>query len=84
MTLTNTGGTAYSTWTLKWTFPGDQQITQMWNATSAQSGEQVTANAESYNAALAPNSSVTIGFTGSFTNSNASPTAFTVNGTACT
>ena len=56
----------------------------MWNATYTQSGEDVTAINESYNATIAPAGSVTIGFTGTFTSSDAAPTAFAVNGTACT
>jgi hypothetical protein len=55
----------------------------MWNASFTQPGEQVTATAESYNSSIAPSSSVTVGFTGSFTSSNTAPSAFTVNGTAC-
>jgi len=82
--LTNTGTSAINSWTLAWTFPGDQKITNLWNATFTQSGEQVTTTAQSYNATIAPSGTVTIGFTGSFTTSNAAPTAFNVNGTACT
>jgi len=81
--LTNTGTSAISPWTLTWTFPGDQQIGSMWTASYTQSGEAVTAVNESYNATIAPAGSVTIGFTGTFTSSDASPAAFSVNGTAC-
>jgi endoglucanase len=81
--LTNTGTSAISPWTLTWTFPGDQKIGSMWTASFTQSGEAVTAVNESYNATIAPSTSVTIGFTGTFTNSDASPAAFAVNGTAC-
>jgi cellulase/cellobiase CelA1 len=81
--LTNTGTTAISPWQLVWTFPGDQQISSLWDASYVQSGEHVTATAESYNSTIAPSASVTVGFTGSYTNSDASPTSFTVNGTAC-
>jgi endoglucanase len=82
--LSNTGTTPISPWTLAFTFGGDQKIASLWNASYTQSGEQVTATSESYNATLAPSASVTIGFTGSYTSSNAAPTAFAVNGTACT
>jgi endoglucanase len=81
--LTNTGTSAISPWTLTWTFPGDEQISSMWTASYTQSGEKVTATNESYNATIAPSASVTVGFTGTFTNSDASPTSFSVNGTAC-
>ncbi len=82
--LTNTGTAPINSWSLTWTFPGDQKISSLWNASFTQSGENVTATAESYNATIAPSGNVTIGFTGSFTSSDASPTAFSVNGTACT
>jgi endoglucanase len=83
VTVTNTGTSAISPWSLTWTFPGDQEISSLWNATYTQSGENVTATAESYNATIAPSGSVTIGFTGTYTSSDASPTSFSVNGTAC-
>jgi cellulase/cellobiase CelA1 len=69
---------------LTWTFPGDQKISTIWNATAAQSGEKVTVTAASYDATIAAAGSVTVGFTGTYTASNASPTSFSVNGTACT
>ena len=59
-------------------------LTNLWNATDTQSGEQVTVTNASYNATIAAKGSVTVGFTGSFTSSNAAPASFTVNGTACT
>jgi cellulase/cellobiase CelA1 len=81
--LTNTGSGAISPWTLTWTFGGDQKISQLWSASFTQSGEAVTAVSESYNATIAPGGSVTIGFTGTYTSSNAAPASFAVNGTAC-
>jgi hypothetical protein len=39
---------------------------------------------ESYDASIAPCGSVTIRFTGSYTNSDAAPSSFAVNGTTCT
>ena len=83
MVLTNTGTAAISSWKLTWTFPGDQQITSLWNASYVQSGEQITATAESYNSTIAVSGSVTVGFTGTYINNDASPASFAVNGTAC-
>ncbi len=82
--LSDTGSTAISPWTLTFTFGGDQKITQLWNGTSAQSGEQVTVTNAPYNATIAPSGSVTIGFTGTYTASNTAPPGFAVNGTSCT
>jgi endoglucanase len=81
--LANTGTSPISPWALTWTFPGDQKISSLWNAGYTQTGELITATAPSYNATLAPSGTVTIGFTASFTASNATPTAFSVNGTPC-
>jgi endoglucanase len=81
--ITNTGSTTINTWTLTWTFPGDQKLNNMWNATYTQTGESASAMAEAYNGTIAPNGSVTIGFTGTYTNSDASPSSFKLNGTPC-
>jgi endoglucanase len=81
--LTNTGSGAISPWTLTWTVPGEQKVSSMWAATYTQSGEQVTAANEPYNATIAPGGSVTIGLTGTYTSSDASPTSFARNGTGC-
>jgi endoglucanase len=83
VTLTNTGTTPISSWVLAWTFPGDQQVSSLWNASYVQSGERVTATAESYNSTIAPSGSVTVGFTGTYKNSDAAPASFTVNGSSC-
>ena len=84
VTITNTGSSAISGWTLKFTFPGDQHITNAWNGTASQSGENVTITNASYNAAIAPGGNTSLGFQGTWTNSDAVPTAFTVNGSNCT
>ena len=84
ITITNTSTTAVSGWTLKFTFPGDQQITDTWNGTATQSGESVTITNASYNGAIAPGGNTTLGFQGTWTNSDATPAAFTLNGNACT
>jgi cellulose 1,4-beta-cellobiosidase len=81
--LTNTGSSAIQGWSLGWTFPGDQKITGMWNGTRTQSGGRVTVSNESYDQTIAPSESVTVGFTGSYASSNTPPTAFKLNGTAC-
>ena len=81
--LSNTGTAPISPWALAFTFGGDQKIASLWNASYTQSGERVTVTNESYNSAIAPGASVTVGFTGGYTTSNAAPAAFAVDGTAC-
>jgi hypothetical protein len=44
----------------------------------------VTATNVSYNGAIAPGGNTQFGFQGTWTASDAVPTAFSVNGTACT
>lgn len=83
ITIANNGTAPINGWTIAWTFPGDQKIGQLWSAGYTQSGEHVTATNLPYNATIAPGSSVNFGFTGTFTNSDTSPTAFTVNGAGC-
>ncbi len=82
--ITNTGTSTINGWSLVFTFPGDQKVTQNYNGGFSQSGETATLTNASYNGTLAPNASVTDGFQGSWTNSNASPTSFTLNGSTCT
>ena len=81
--LTNTSTSPVSGWTLTWSFAGDQRVTSLWNGDFAQSGERVSVTNASYDRIIAPSASVTIGFTGSSTGSNAPPAAFQLNGTKC-
>jgi alpha-galactosidase len=83
VTVTNTGTTAINGWTLKFTYPGDQKITNAWNATVTQSGNAVTAANVSYNGSIAPAGNVQFGFQGTWTSNDTNPTAFTLNGSAC-
>ncbi len=53
VTIANNGTSAINGWTLTFTFPGDQKITNAWNGTVSQSGENVSITNASYNAAIA-------------------------------
>ncbi len=83
VTISNGGTSAINGWTLTYTFPGDQKITNSWNGVVTQSGENVSIGNESYNASIPAGSSTQLGFQGTWTSSDAAPTAFTLNGTAC-
>ncbi|MFD0971851.1 extracellular catalytic domain type 1 short-chain-length polyhydroxyalkanoate depolymerase [Plantactinospora endophytica] len=83
VTVTNTSTSAVNGWTVQWSWPGNQQVTNAWNATVSQSGAQVTARNVSYNAAIAAGASVTFGFQGTYSGANQAPTQFTLNGTVC-
>ncbi|GGM84399.1 glycoside hydrolase family 3 N-terminal domain-containing protein [Dactylosporangium sucinum] len=84
ITIKNTGASAITDWTLAFTFPGTQRITQSWSAVWSQSGAAVTARNESWNGTIPPGGSVSIGFNGSYSGTNPRPASFTLNGTACT
>jgi poly(hydroxyalkanoate) depolymerase family esterase len=84
VTITNTGTTTVDGWKLGLTLPGGQAITNGWGATYAPASGAVTATNAAYDATLAPNASVTIGYQASHTGNAAAPTAFTLNGMPCT
>jgi acetylxylan esterase len=83
MSIGNTGSAPVSGWRLTFTFPGDQRITNAWNATVSQSGSSVTATNASYDGTISPGGSVSIGFQGTWTSNDPAPTSFSLNGTAC-
>ncbi|CAM5613691.1 cellulase family glycosylhydrolase [Streptomyces griseomycini] len=83
VTVRNTGDSAVNGWTLRWTFPGGQRITNLWGGTPAQDGSEVSVTAASYTATIPASGSVTLGFTASRSDANPIPTAFSLNGATC-
>jgi O-glycosyl hydrolase len=83
VTIADTSSTAINGWTLAFAFPGDQKITSAWSGTATQSGENVTVTNASYNGQIPAAGSTSLGFQGTWATSDASPTSFSVNGTAC-
>ncbi|MCG7524519.1 cellulase family glycosylhydrolase [Streptomyces sp. OfavH-34-F] len=83
ITIRNTGSAAIDGWTLGFDFADGQTITNMWGGTPTQSGGSVSVAPASYTATIAPNGTVTVGFTGSQNGSNTVPAAFTLSGAAC-
>jgi endo-1,4-beta-xylanase len=83
LTIANTGTTTINGWSLTFTFPGDQKITSNFNGGFSQTGENATLTNASYNGTIAPGTSITDGFQGTWTSSDANPTSFSINGTAC-
>ncbi|UMP05582.1 cellulase family glycosylhydrolase [Amycolatopsis sp. EV170708-02-1] len=83
VTVTNRQATAIDGWRIRWTFPAGQRVTNMWHAVPSQTGADVVAADASYNARIPAGGSVTIGFTGSWTGGNPSPSAFVLNATSC-
>ncbi len=82
VTITNNGA-AKSSWAVKWSYAGNQQVTNAWNSRVTQSGSAVTAANETYNGTLATGGSVSFGFNATYSGTNALPTTFTLDGVTC-
>jgi mannan endo-1,4-beta-mannosidase len=84
VTIKNNTTAAVNGWTLAWTFPGTQKITNLWSGAYTQSGAAVTVKDAGYNSNIPANGgSVTFGFQITYSGANAKPTSITLNGTAC-
>jgi hypothetical protein len=83
VTLKN-NGPAIQDWTLGWTFPGNQKITNLWNGTYTQNGAAVTVKNAAFNGAIGTGQSANFGFNIDFSGTNTAPTSFTVNGSSIT
>ena len=86
ITIVNNGSTALTSWTLSWSFANGQTISSLWNGNETQSGANVSVTNESYNGSIpAGGSYAGVGFNGTWNGvTNAIPTSFSLNGTACT
>ncbi|WP_232248207.1 cellulose binding domain-containing protein [Streptacidiphilus rugosus] len=83
VTLVNHGTTPVNGWTVGWSFPNGQTVSQLWNGSYSQSGSTVSVTNLSYNGTIAAGGSTSFGFNGTWTGSNNPPTAITLNGASC-
>ncbi|PWK83782.1 cellulose binding domain-containing protein [Lentzea atacamensis] len=83
VTITNTGNTPISGWTLRWTFTRGQIMTDIWNATGQQSGSNVTATNVSYSANIPVGGTQVVGYTGNHRADNPDPIGFSLNNHPC-
>ncbi|MFI9589035.1 cellulose binding domain-containing protein [Nonomuraea sp. NPDC052265] len=74
VTVTNTGASPMTGWDVGWTFANGQQVTQLWGGRLRQTGPSVTVGNETWNGALAPGATTTLGFLSSWTATNTPPT----------
>jgi cellulase/cellobiase CelA1 len=82
--IRNNGASAINGWTLTWSFAGNQTITNLWNGSYTQTGQSVSVTNLSYNNVIPANGgTVNFGFNANYSGTNANPTNFAVNGTAC-
>lgn len=85
VTIKNNGSTAVNGWTLAFTFPGNQKINNLWNGSYTQNGASVSVKDVGYNANIPANGgTASFGFQITYSGTNAKPTSFTLNGSACT
>jgi lytic cellulose monooxygenase (C4-dehydrogenating) len=68
------GSNAISGWTVRWTWPSGQSITNSWNSSITVSGSAVTAANASYNGRLSAGQSTSFGFNGTWNGANTAPT----------
>ncbi|TDC69640.1 glycosyl hydrolase family 5 [Micromonospora sp. KC606] len=81
--ITNTGTSTINGWMLTYTLPSGQRVTNAWNATVSQSGQNVTARNVGHNGTIAPRGTASFGYQGTLSGAYASPTSFSLNGVAC-
>jgi hypothetical protein len=82
ITITNLGD-PITNWSLKYSYSGNQQLSNGWNGNWTQSGQNVTVTNASYNGSVATNGTVNFGAQFSYSGTNNNPTTFTMNGTTC-
>ncbi|GGM56481.1 glycoside hydrolase family 9 protein [Dactylosporangium sucinum] len=77
VTVTNSGSSAISGWTVTFTFPGNQKVTNGWSGVWSQTGAAVTVANAAWNGSLPPAGSTAAGFGGSYSGTNAAPATVT-------
>lgn len=82
LTITN-HGSPIDSWSLTFEFPSGQSIDHGWSAQWSQSGSEVSVVAQPWNGQLGTDQSVTVGFNGSYPDTNEKPTEFSLGGTIC-
>jgi cellulase/cellobiase CelA1 len=88
ISVTDTGPSPITGWTLAFSFPNDTESVSSsnWNANYSESGESVNVTPVSWDGYLAPDggNTVSIGFVGNQDGADPSPASFSLNGTVCT
>ncbi|RPI95046.1 MAG: hypothetical protein EHM40_04420, partial [Chloroflexi bacterium] len=84
ITITNLGTSPINGWTLTWSFPGNQIITNLWNGSYTQTGASVSVSNLGYNATILANGGTTaLGFNLSYNGANNPPPIFNLNSSPC-
>ncbi|HET9896476.1 MAG TPA: glycoside hydrolase family 48 protein [Streptosporangiaceae bacterium] len=82
ITITNLGA-PITAWTLTYSYPGNQTVTNGWNGNWSQSGSNVTVTNASYDASLGTGGTANPGAQFAYSGTNAAPTGFALNGVQC-
>jgi endoglucanase len=77
ITVTDSGSSAITGWTLTYTYTGNQTLTEGWSGNWSQSGETVTVTNESWNGSLAAGANTGIGANFSYSGTNTAPASVT-------
>ncbi|MEV0122100.1 cellulase family glycosylhydrolase [Streptomyces sp. NPDC050703] len=83
VTIRNTSGEKVEGWKLDFSFPGQQKLNAVWNAKATQTGSDVHVTPEPWTGSIPANGTVSFGFNGSSTGTNAAPRTFTLDGRTC-
>src|SRR5512138_234879 len=84
--ITNLGPAITNGWTLQFDFPDGQRLQHGWPVSFSQPANSATVTVGSHaqwNESIASGGSFNVGFNGTFSGANGSPTQFTLNGTVC-
>lgn len=82
--ITNRTSVALSDWTLRFALPGDQQLISSWsNISTHQAGRTVSITGTDNHTTLPAGSTITVSIQGTWSASDAAPTAFTLDGKSC-
>lgn len=79
-TVTNTGTTSISSWTVEWDFPAGTSVTSAWDADVTSSATHWTARNKFWNGTLAPGATASFGFNGA---GSGAPANCRLNGGGC-
>jgi hypothetical protein len=79
--IKNTSSSTISDWELRWTFPGKQKITRIWNGVYTQNGSSVTVKNWPFNFLIPAGHSICFGFNLNYPGgANHKPPGFTLTG----
>jgi endoglucanase len=77
ITVTDSGSSAITGWTLTYTYTGNQTLTDGWSGNWSQSGETITVTNASWNGSLSAGASSSIGANFSYSGTNTAPASVT-------